>query len=162
MNDDHRERGKDSAGRGQEDTVPSPQVRSASPIDWLRLLRESDERSLPGRASRLPLVYWDPDPDGWHMFVGGEASLAAYEESRLAYLHGAFLGCILLVQVCLEHMLAGLFRMAGDDNVDRQSYRTVLIRARDESYLSSEEWELFERLRTVRQSLRPHAATDEP
>jgi len=46
--------------------------------DWIGLLRESDERSLPGRAVRLPVVYSDIASDGWHMFPGGETSVNAF------------------------------------------------------------------------------------
>jgi HEPN domain-containing protein len=123
---------------------------SSSDSDWLLLLKESDQKSLAGRLERLPLVYLEPDRDGYQIFVGGTVSQIAYGEARLAYLHGVFLGAILLAQTCLEHMLAAVFYGAGDDTVHKLSYKELLHRAKEKSHLTADEWQVFETLRTLR------------
>jgi len=74
----------------------------------------------------------------------------AFEEARQTYLHGLFVACIVMCQVCLEHMLAGLFRQAGRDDLDRATFEVLLREANNQRFLSAEEFALFDRLRTIR------------
>lgn len=116
-------------------------------IAWL----EQDEaRSRPYRADRLRLLLSEYGPECIRLFPGGPISATAFEEARQAYLHGLFLACTIMSQVCVEHMLAGLLRISGRDNLERVSFEKLLVEARDNSLLSSSEFELFERLRRLR------------
>lgn len=113
-------------------------------------LEEDDRRTRPHRVERLRLLRDESDPEGLRLFHGGTASAGAFEEARLAYLHGLFMSCIVMVQVCVEHMLQGLFYGAGRDDLTQVSYARLLKEARRQRLLSAEEFELFERLRQLR------------
>jgi len=117
-------------------------------VAWL----EADEASSrPYRARRLRLLIDEYGDEGEiRLFPGGPASALAFQEARLAYLHGLFLGCVVLCQACVEHMLAGIFRMSGRDDLNRAGFQKLLREARVERFLSEDEFELFDRLRTLR------------
>ncbi len=117
-------------------------------VAWL----EADEASSrPYRAGRLRLLIDEYGDEGEiRLFPGGPASVEAFQEARLAYLHGLFLGCVVLCQVCVEHMLAGIFRMSGRDDLNRAGFQKLLREARAERFLSEDEFELFDRLRMLR------------
>lgn len=77
-------------------------------------------------------------------------SAMAFEEARQAYLHGLFLACTTTCQVCMEHMLAGLFRIRGRTDLERATFETLLREARVTGMLSEEEFSLFDKFRTIR------------
>jgi len=51
-------------------------------------------------------------------FFGGEQALIAFNEARLAYLHGLFASCLIMVKVCIEHLLFGALYAGGDSDLD--------------------------------------------
>lgn len=117
-------------------------------IAWLE---EDEARSRPHRAERLRLLVEEYGPSGTiRIFHGGPVSAWAFEEARQAYLHGLFLCCTIMCQVCLEHILAGLFRGAGRDDLGDASFKRLLREAREERILSQDEFRLFDRIRTLR------------
>lgn len=118
--------------------------------DFMSRLEADDERSRPHRAERLRFLFDEYGPQGIRIFHGGPVSEWAFEDCRRAYLHGLFLSCILLAQVCVEHMLAGLFRMAGRDDLERATFERLLKEAQAERFLSDAEFDLFDRLRRLR------------
>jgi hypothetical protein len=120
---------------------------TAELIAWLE---EGEAQSRAHRAQRLQLLVTEYGPEGIRLFHGAPISAIAFEEARQAYLHGLFVACTVMCQICLEHMLAGLFRMAGRDDLDRATYERLLREARDQSFLSEEEFRLFDRLRSLR------------
>ena len=113
-------------------------------------LEEDDARSRSYRANRLRILLDEYGHEGIRIFPGGPISLMAFEESRQAYLHGLFVACTIMCQVCLEHMLAGLFRQASRDDLDRATFETLLREALDQRFLSADEFALFDRLRSLR------------
>lgn len=113
-------------------------------------LEEDEARSRPYRADRLRYLLDQYGHDSVRIFPGGSLSLMAFEESRQAYLNGLFMACTIMCQVCLEHMLAGLFREAGRDDLDRATFKTLLREALDQGLLSADEFALFDRLRSLR------------
>jgi HEPN domain-containing protein len=113
-------------------------------------LEQDEARSRPYRAGRLRFLLQEYGPEGIRLFHGGAVSALAFEEVRQAYLHGLFMACTIMSQVCVEHMLAGLFRAAGRDDLDRASFETLLRQARDTGFLSQADFDLFNRLRQIR------------
>lgn len=114
-------------------------------------LEEDDSQSRPYRAQRLRLLVKEyGSAEGIRLFHGGPMSAIAFEEARQAYLHGLFAACTIMCQVCLEHMLAGIFRAAGRDDLDRATFKMLLREARDDEIVSEDEFTLFDRLRTLR------------
>ncbi len=118
--------------------------------DLMACLAADDEASRPPRARRLRLLIEEYGPEGHRLFPGGELSLHTFEEARRAYLHGLYFACVILTQACLEHMLAGMFRIAGRDDLDKASFERLLKEARQQRYVSPGEFALFNRLRRVR------------
>jgi len=116
----------------------------------IALLADDEARSRPFRAERLRLLLEEYGLEGIRLFPGGLISAIAFEEARQAYLHGLLIACIIMCQVCLEHMLLGLFRQSGRDNLNRTTFEKLLREARDDQLLSEDEFELFDRLRTIR------------
>ena len=84
------------------------------------------------------------------LFVGGHEAAVAFNEAAFAYVSGLYLGCVLLVQTCLEHTLGGAFILEGRDEVARLRYQRMLAEARDTRFLTQDEYELFDRLRRGR------------
>ena len=116
-------------------------------ISWL----ERDEAaSRPHRADRLRLLLQEYGAGRTGFFYGGEISWWAFEDATQAYLHGLFLACTIMCQVCLEHLLAGVFREAGRDDLDRATFETLLRAARNECLISEDEFTVFDRLRMLR------------
>lgn len=109
-----------------------------------------DARSRPYRAERLRFLLKRLEPDTMTELYGGEMAFMAFEEARRAFVHGLFVACTVLSQVCLEHTLGGLFRAAGRDDLARATFEVLLREGRNERYLSEEEFKLFDRLRTIR------------
>ena len=117
-------------------------------VAWLE---EDEASSRPYRARRLRLLIDEYRDEGEiRLFPGGLASAIAFQEARLAYLHGLFLGCVMLCQACVEHMLAGIFQLSGRDDLNRAGFQKLLHEARVEQFLSEDEFELFDRLRMLR------------
>src|SRR5229473_3200466 len=76
-------------------------------VAWLE---EDDARSRPYRAERLRFVLQYLDSETMTEFYGGEMAFLAFEEARRAFVHGLFVACTVLTQVCVEHTLGGVFR----------------------------------------------------
>jgi hypothetical protein len=118
--------------------------------ELLRWLEEDEARTRPSRVERLRLLVEEYGSEGELRWFPGQVTYWAFNEARLAYLQGLFLACILLCQVCVEHVLGGLFMMAGDDKAARANFGQMLRAAGREGYLSAEEVDLFNRLRRTR------------
>lgn len=121
-------------------------------------LEEDEAKSKPYRAERLKLLLDEYGPEGIRLYFGGPHSQWAFEECRRAYLHGLFLSSILAAQVCLEHMLAGLFAMAGRDDLQGASFAILLRSALSAEFITPPEFELFDGLRKTRNPYAHHRA----
>lgn len=125
-------------------------------LAWL----EADEaHSRADRVQRLRLLTEEYGPNGIRIFPGGPVSAQAFEEARLAYLHGLFVSCVVMSQICLEQMLGGLFRMAGREDLRRGGAEVLLSEALRARFLSEDEFMLFDRLRKIRN---PYAHYQDP
>lgn len=124
---------------------------------WLR-----DDATQPERVERLRLVIEEAGPPVDRLFHGGPISYWAYEEARRAYVYGLDLAAVVMAQVCVEHLLLGLFKMSGRDDLDRVPFERLLQEARAERLLSDEEYHLFERVRKIRNPVaHPRSVTHE-
>lgn len=124
---------------------------------WLRA-----DATRPERVERLRLVIDEYGPEVDRLFHGGPISHWAFEEARRAYVYGLDLAAVLMAQVCVEHLLLGLFKTGGRDDLDRATFERLLEEARDDRLLTGEEYDLFERLRQTRNPIaHPRSPVDE-
>jgi hypothetical protein len=122
----------------------------ATDDELLAWLEEDDALRRAERVERLRLVREAYGPEGIRMFPGGPVSAQAFEEAKSAYVHGLFVSCIIMCQVCLEQMLGGLFRLALREDLRRGGAAIVLAEARRAGFITEAEFALFDRLRKVR------------
>jgi hypothetical protein len=87
--------------------------------ELLAWLEEDDALRRPDRAARLRLVHEEYGTQGMRVFPGGPVSAQAFEEAKEAYVHGLFVSCIVMSQLCLEQLLGGLFRLALREDLRR-------------------------------------------
>jgi hypothetical protein len=100
--------------------------------------------------SRLAFVAKEFGPPRHLLIPGGFVPAQAFEEARWCYVNGQFIGCVLLCQVVLEHILAGQFRLMGKDRIAKSGFKNLCAHAQKERFISSEEWRLFNSLRGKR------------
>lgn len=121
---------------------------SSAPDEYTSFLEADDERSRPFRARRLELIAREFGEPRHLLLPGGWVSSYAFEEARHAYIRGMYVATVLLSQTAIEHMLAGLLRLTGMDG--RWGFRRILVLARDERLITDPEFDLFDRLRLLR------------
>ncbi len=115
-------------------------------LEWL----ERDEaRSRKSRAVRLEFLIKEYGGGSYRVFYSEIAALA-FEEARQAYLHGLFVACTTVCQVCVEQLISRFFRAAGRNDLDRAPYQQILVEARSKKVLSESEFVTFDKLREHR------------
>jgi len=115
-------------------------------VEW----HERDEaRSRASRAKRLRFLTKEYGGGDYRVFYDQLAALA-FEEARQAYLHGLFIACTLMCQVCVEQTLCGLLNAVGRNDLKGATYEQILRKARDQKLLSTAEFAKFDRLRQWR------------
>jgi hypothetical protein len=115
---------------------------------FLEALRRDDEETRECRTNIIRCLEGIWIKDRWIGFQG-DIPLRAYEESRRCYINGEYLGCVLLCQLTLEHMLAGYLHMGGKD-ILRKGFRYALRRACEVGMISNEEYDELDQLRKWR------------
>lgn len=116
-------------------------------LEWLE---NEDEATRLLRAQRLRFLveaYGEPHD---LLLPGGLISFYAFQEARLCFLNGQFIGCVLLSQVVLEHILTGIFKMSGRDDLAKGGFQLITQRALTEGLISQEEYNAFDSLRDRR------------
>ena len=116
-------------------------------LTWL----ESDEAvSRPYRVQRTRFLLDRFGQSGYMLFFGGVVPLHAYEEMRLAYLNGLYICCVVVSQIIIEHLLAGLFEMANRTDLQRAGFQRLTEEALAEGYISQEEFDGLDQIRRLR------------
>ena len=113
-------------------------------------LEQEDAASRPTRISRLAFVANEYGPPRHLLIPGGFVPAHAFEEARWCYVNGQFIGCVLLCQVILEHILAGQFYLMGKDRIAESGFKNLCTKAEKELFISAEERQLFDSLRVKR------------
>lgn len=127
---------------------------------WL----EADEKhSRPYRARRLhKLLEAIEIPEAGMFFSGGEAPVQAFDELRLAYIHGLFLSTVLLALICIEQELAGRLYAAGCNKATTARLESLLHQAYARGMIADDELVVFQNLRDIRNSYAHHRGFDHP
>ena len=97
--------------------------------ELLEYLKNEDESTRFFRLDRLKFLINSYGQSRHLLFLGGPISAYAFEEARLSFLNGLFIGCVLLSQIVIEHFLAGLFRMGGRDDLEGVGFYKLINEA---------------------------------
>ena len=119
--------------------------------DEILLWLEADEaKSRPYRVQRIEMLLDRFGNDGYMQFFGGIVSAQAFEEMRLAFLNGLYISCVVVSQIIIEHLLAGMFSMTGREDLEGAGFQKLITEALAAELISQEEFEELDHLRNLR------------
>jgi hypothetical protein len=84
------------------------------------------------------------------MFVGGVFAARAYQEAIVCYLDACFIACVVLCQIVLEHSLAGVFQLSGEEGLDGAGFFRLLRQAERVGMFTKDEVRAFDEVRKLR------------
>lgn len=114
---------------------------------WL----ESDEaRSRPYRVERMQFLLDLFGQEAYMQFYGGVVPAHAFEELRLAYLNGLYISTVVVSQIVVEHILAGIFDLVGRTDMQGVGFQKLTEQALVDGYISEQEHSDLNRLRQLR------------
>jgi hypothetical protein len=122
-----------------------------SPAGWL------DHEHAVERDARLERLQWlqeqwPPAEQGFLLF-GGWLSNQLLEESRYCFVHGQYIAAAVLAYSLIERIVVAELYASGRDDMERATSQVLLMEAREAKMISSEEFDLLERLRGIRNPL---------
>jgi hypothetical protein len=103
--------------------------------------------SFDERLERYKFIWQEFGPPRELILGGGILSFPAFLEIRHAYIDGCFLGCVLLVQLFIEHSLGNLYMIWGEDQIAEQGFVRLIDKALEDNAIDAE---LADRLHTLR------------
>lgn len=115
--------------------------------EWLHA---EDEAKFPARLERLRFLGEQHGGPRDQLITGGVIGYLAFEEACWCFINGHFIACVVLTQMVLEHLLAGLFRVFGRDDIADTGFARLLREAHAEHFISTSEFEKFNLLRERR------------
>ncbi len=127
-------------------------VKQADLTELTTWLETDEAASREGRARRLShlLEAVQLPEDG--LCFQGENSLQAFEEARLAYIHGLYLATVLLSLTCIEYEIAGRLYAEGWEKAKHATLEELLSEAHAYNMISDWERETLQKLRSIRNS----------
>ncbi len=115
--------------------------------EWIA---HEDEVSAEARIERLDwLIDHTSSGENW-LLRGGQLAWQLFEETRCCFVYGQDLACVLLSLAFIEVSLAAQFYAAGRDEFERASIKEILEEARKALWISDAEFELFDKIRKLR------------
>ena len=118
-------------------------------ITWLTTDEAASRESRASRLSYLLNVIQLPESG---VSFRGETSLRAFEEVRLAYIHGLYLATVLLSLTCIEREIAGRLYAAGWEEAKEARLKDLLSKACKQGMISDQELNTLHYLRRIRNS----------
>jgi len=115
--------------------------------EWLYA---EDRAKFPARLKRLRFLGEQHGGPRDQLITGGLIGYLTFEEACWCFINGHFIACVVLTQMVLEHLLAGLFRIFGRDDIADAGFGRLLSEADRERLISSVEFEKFNLLRERR------------
>lgn len=104
----------------------------------ISFLEEQDRLSMPFRAERLRYLVKQFGHEK-HLLMGG-MSAHYFEEARLSYLNGIYVGCVMLTQAAIEELLRHFFRLKGDDSTaDEAGFSDLISKSSKEGFITHQE-----------------------
>ena len=112
-------------------------------------LEEQDRLSMAYRVERLRYLAKQFGAEK-HLAMGGR-SAHYFDEARLSYLNGLYVGCVMLTQATIEELLRHFFRLKGDDpTADKADFSRLVNRSEEEGFISNQEASEMDALRRRR------------
>jgi hypothetical protein len=115
--------------------------------EWLYA---EDQAKFSARLERLQFLGEQHGGPRDQLITGGLIGYLAFDEACWCFINGHFIACVVLTQMVLEHLLAGLFRIAGRDDIAGAGFGRLLWEAQAERFISTSEFEKFNLLRERR------------
>jgi hypothetical protein len=120
-------------------------------VDLEAWLRRDDAKSRPFRAERAQeMMAACPTDEAGVMTHGGEETMTAFFEARLAYVNGLHLCTVLSALAALERHFTGKLYAAGAEAATRISFENVLKRMLQDGLLTAAQETEFSKLRLLR------------
>jgi hypothetical protein len=117
----------------------------------LAWLEEDEAKSRPYRVERMGLLLDRFGQGGYMQFFGGVVPLYAFEEMRLAYLNGLYISCVVVSQIIVEHLLAGMLEMmANRSDLEGAGFHTLINEGLAAGLISQDEFDGLDQLRRLR------------
>lgn len=116
-------------------------------LAWLEV---DERRSRPCRVERMQLLLDFFGENANMMFFGGVVPVQAFEEMRLTYLNGLYVSCVVISQIVIEHILAGMFELFNRPDMEGAGFQKLTETALREGYISQEEFDGLDQLRRLR------------
>jgi len=113
-------------------------------------LNAEDQAKFVERLARLHFLGEQHGGPRDQLITGGLIGNLAIDEACWCFINGQFIACVVLTQIVLEHLLAGLFRIAGRDDIAGAGFGRILREAYSERFISSAEFDKFNSLRAKR------------
>ncbi len=105
-------------------------------LAWL----EADEAaSRPHRVNRMRLLLRLFGQNQNMLFFGGLVPVQAFEEMRLAYLQGLYVSCVIVSQIVIEHIIAGLLNLFDGTDLEGAGFQKLAEEALANGHISQEE-----------------------
>ena len=118
-------------------------------IAWL----ETDEaKTREVRAHRLFYLLEAIRVPEHGLLFNGDGSVQAFDEVRLAYLHGLYLATVLLSLALIENEIAGELYAAGWEDAAEVGFKALLSEAHTRHWVSDWNQKILERLDDIRNS----------
>lgn len=115
--------------------------------EWLYA---EDQTKFPARLERLKFLGEQHGGPRDQLITGGMIGYLAFEEACWCFINGHFIACVVLTQMVLEHLLAGIFRIIGRDDIAYTGFARLLREAHAERIISTTEFKKFNLLRERR------------
>jgi hypothetical protein len=120
-------------------------------VDLEKWLRADDAKSRPFRAERArEMMAACPIDEAGVMVSGGDETMTAFFEARLAYVNGLYLCTVLSALAVLERHFTARLYAAGLESAKRMSFDNVLRHALQAGGLTAQQAADFDELRLLR------------
>ena len=119
---------------------------------WVAWLEADEAKTREARAHRLLHLLKAIRVPGHGLFFYGDGPAQAFDEVRLAYLHGLYLATVLLSLSLIENEIAGELYAAGWEEAAEGRFKTLLSEAHARKLVSDRNQEILIRLDDIRNS----------
>ena len=118
--------------------------------DFIAAYERADATTRAERADRAAWMAQLGWPESGWTFFGDYGVIVPWDELRRTFIDGEYLAAILVGQAFLENLLAGLLDFQQESLGPRPELADVLRRARDQGWLTPQEFDVLDAVRRMR------------